>query len=91
MFVEDGLGPVREEWRLDLPLGLIPYLNRFILYAGMAIPYLRYRNTACMAYALAANGQTFPLVEVQDVDKLLRRSSTSTFAARWRVKSRERS
>lgn len=72
VFVEDGLGPVREEWRLDLPLGLIPYLNRFILYAGMAIPYLRYRNTACMAYALAANGQTFPLVEVQDVDKLLK-------------------
>lgn len=72
VFVEDGLGPVREEWRLDLPLGLIPYLNHFIIYAGMALPYLRYRNAACGSYAIAVGGQTYPLVEVQDVDKLMK-------------------
>ena len=72
VFVEDGLGPVREEWRLDLPLVIIPYLNNYILYTGMAIPYLRYRNAACGSYAISANGQNFPLVEVQDVDMLMK-------------------
>ena len=72
VFVEDGLGPVREEWRLDLPLVLIPYLNRFILYAGMALPYFRYRNAACGSYAIVAGGQTYPLVEMQDVDRLMK-------------------
>ena len=72
VFVEDGLGPVREEWRLDLPLALIPYLNRYILYAGMALPYLRYRDAAYGSYAIAAGGQTLPLVEIQNVDNLMK-------------------
>jgi len=72
VFVEDGLGPVREEWRLDLPTVIIPYLNRYILYAGMALPYLRYRNAACSSYALSAGGQSYPLVEIQDVDSLMK-------------------
>lgn len=72
VFVEDGLGPVREEWRLDLPLVLIPYLNRYVMYAGMALPYLRYRNAACSSYQLSAGGQAFPLVEMQDVDQLMK-------------------
>ena len=72
VYVEDGLGPVREEWRLDLPTVIIPYLNHFVLYAGMALPYLRHRSAACASYALATSGQTFPLVEMQDVDQLLK-------------------
>ena len=72
VYVEDGLCPVREEWRLDLPMVLIPYLNRYILYAGMALPYLRYRNEACATYSVAAGGQAMPLVELQDVDALLK-------------------
>ena len=72
VFVEDGLGPCREEWRIDLPLAFIPYLNRYILYAGMALPYLRYRNAACSSYSVSADGKTRPLVELQDVDRLLK-------------------
>ena len=72
VFVEDGLGPVREEWRLDLPTVIIPYLNRYVLYAGMALPYLRYRNAACSSYALSVGGQSYPLVEIQDVDSLMK-------------------
>ena len=72
VFVEDGLGPVREEWRLDLPTILIPYLNRYVLYAGMALPYLRYRNAAFLSYSLSAGGQSRPLVEIQDVDRLMK-------------------
>lgn len=46
IWLEEGLGPKREEWRIDLPLVLIPYVNRFVLYAGMAFPRLSYRQSA---------------------------------------------
>ena len=72
VFVEDGLCPVREEWRLDLPTFLIPYANRYVLYAGMALPYLRYRGAACASYDVSADGRRVPLVEVQDFDSLLK-------------------
>ena len=72
VFVEDGLCPVREEWRLDLPTVFIPYLNRYVLYAGMALPYLRYRGAACASYALSADGKSSALVEMQDFDGLLK-------------------
>ena len=72
IFIEDGLGPVREEWRLDLPLVLIPYANRFILYAGMALPYLRYRPEASSSYEVSSGGNSTGLVLLQDVDKLIK-------------------
>ena len=72
VFVEDGLGPVREEWRIDLPTVLIPYASRYVLYAGMALPYLRYRGAAYASYSISAGGASRPLVVVQDVDRLLK-------------------
>ena len=72
IFVEDGLCPVREEWRIDLPAIIIPYANRYVLYAGMAMPYLRYRGAGCQSYSASAGGRSVPLVEVQDVDSLLK-------------------
>lgn len=72
VFVEDGLGPIREEWRLDLPTVLIPYANRYVLYAGMALPYLRYRGAAYASYAVSDGGARRPLAVVQDVDRLLK-------------------
>ena len=72
VFVEDGLGPVREEWRLDLPTVFIPYANRYVLYAGMALPYLRYRRQAGTVYNVMAGGAKRQLVTVQDVDGLLK-------------------
>ena len=72
IYVEDGLGPMREEWRLDLPTVLIPYLGRYVIYAGMALPYLRYRNDACASYTVAAGGKSSPFVLLQDVDALMK-------------------
>ena len=72
VFVEDGLGPIREEWRVDLPTVVIPYLNRYVLYAGMALPYLRHRGAAFVSYNVLADGKSRPLVAIQDVDKLLK-------------------
>ena len=72
VFVEDGLCPVREEWRIDLPLILIPGVNRYVQYAGMALPKLRYRNEAATAYALDAGGTAYAMALVQDVDRLVK-------------------
>ena len=43
IWAEDGLCPIREEWRVDLPLFLIPYASYFVKHAGMALPVLRAR------------------------------------------------
>lgn len=72
IYVEDGLGPMREEWRIDLPTILIPYLGRYVAYAGMALPYLRYRNDACVAYTVSAGGKESRLAVLQDVDALMK-------------------
>ena len=72
IYVEDGMCPVREEWRLDLPTVIIPFLGRYVMYAGMALPYLRYRDAAHASYEAMVGGQVMPLGELQDVDKLLK-------------------
>lgn len=72
IFVEDGLCPRREEWRIDLPLVLIPGLNRYVMYAGMAFPTLKQRNAAVTSYSASANGQTHQLMVLEDIDRLLK-------------------
>ena len=70
VFVEDGLCPMREEWRIDLPLVLIPYANRFVMYAGMALPYLRYRDFGMNGYEVIIGGKAQTLEVLEDVDRL---------------------
>ena len=58
VWVEDGLCPTREEWRIDLPFVFIPYARRYVLYAGMALPRLReraYGATVWNALGIAAD------------------------------------
>ena len=64
IWLEEGLGPKREEWRIDLPLVLIPYVNRFVLYAGMAFPKLVERQSAGSGWKV---GMT-PMAEIVDMD-----------------------
>ena len=72
VFVEDGLCPTREEWRLDLPIVFIPYANKYVMYAGMALPYLRDRDVGSMSYSVAADGVACTLEEIEDLDRLVR-------------------
>lgn len=68
VWVEEGLGPKREEWRIDLPLGLIPYVNRFVLYAGMAFPKLVNRASAGENWQTTTSAGVTPLTELVDMD-----------------------
>ena len=72
VFVEDGMCPKREEWRIDLPAVLIPWVNRYVQYAGMALPKLVYRNAAVTSYSVSGAGMSYPMVEIQDVDRLMK-------------------
>ena len=49
---ENGLGPEKEEIRIDLPLFLV---SNKVRYTGIALPRLRMRNRAC-AYLKVDNG-----------------------------------
>ena len=72
VFVEDGMCPRRTEWRIDLPLVLFPWVGRYVQYAGMALPKLVYRNAAVTAYSVSGAGATYPMIEIQDVDRLVK-------------------
>lgn len=50
VYMEDGLGPEREPWRIDLPLLLIPYAGRYVKYAGLSLPRLLERPPAAMSW-----------------------------------------
>ena len=72
IYVEDGLCPCREEWRLDLPLVLIPYLNRYVLYAGMALPYLRYRTQGAASWSVQTPAETIQMEQLANIDALIK-------------------
>lgn len=72
IWVEDGLCPAREEWRLDLPLLVFPGVNQYVLYAGMALPYLRERAAAASQWSVQAGGVSTPMQDLADVDRLVR-------------------
>ena len=72
IWVEDGLCPTREEWRIDLPFVLIPYARRYVMYAGMALPYLRERAYGATVWNAVSGGQAVPFAELESVDHLVR-------------------
>ena len=72
IWVEDGLCPCREEWRVDLPFIHIPYARRYVMYAGMALPVLRERAYGAVAWNAVAGGRSVPFTELESVDHLYR-------------------
>ena len=72
IWVEDGLCPTREEWRLELYQGLIPYNHFYGMYAGMALPVLRERAYGATVWNAIVGGQAVPLTELESIDHLVR-------------------
>ena len=72
VWIEDGLCPCREEWRVDLPLFMFPGVEHYVKYAGMALPRLRPRNAAATQWAVRAGGASVPAARLADVDKLMK-------------------
>lgn len=72
IWVEDGLCPCREEWRIDLPLIIFPGVGRYVKYAGMALPYLRERTWGAANWSVQAGGTMVPIADLANVDKLVK-------------------
>ena len=72
IWVEDGLCPERREWRVDLPLIFVPYARNYVLYAGMALPYLEYRDSGSDGWSVSAGAESAGMAEIANVDRLLK-------------------
>ncbi|HEX42314.1 MAG TPA: hypothetical protein ENN81_09690 [Phycisphaerales bacterium] len=65
---ENGLGPVREEFRLDIPLAIV---TEKIKYVGIALPRIRLRGAPCPYLDITADGRTHRTAVVADMDRIV--------------------
>jgi len=75
---ENGLGPVKEEFRIDLPLFVAT--NR-VFYAGMALPKLRYRDAAFAYLLIESDGNKYNTSVVSDMDRVIHSEFKKDFDA----------
>lgn len=68
LIFENGLGPVKKEFRLDIPLFIAT--NR-IKYVGIALPKLEFRNKACSYLVAEADGRNYTTCPVSDMDRVI--------------------
>jgi hypothetical protein len=65
---ESGLGPVKEEFRIDLPLILV---TRKVYYAGIALPRLVFRSRAAESLEVESSGSRVRTELVADMDRVI--------------------
>jgi hypothetical protein len=68
VFFENGLGPTKEEFRVDLPLFLF---SEDVYYAGIALPKLVQRSGACQRLNIQSGGNYYPTEIVGDMDRVV--------------------
>ena len=68
VYVEDGLCSVKEESRIDLPIGLVPFVGNYVKYMGMALPKLVERASAAENYSVG----DAKMEELENIDRLLK-------------------
>jgi len=68
VFFENGVGPIKDEFRVDLPLFLF---TGKVYYAGIALPRLVERWPATPRLSVQSNGQTFQTELVGDMDRVI--------------------
>jgi hypothetical protein len=66
---EAGCGPVKEEWRIDLPLYLV---TEQVKYTGIALPKLRLRESNSSVLSLRSpEGELGRTIEVASIDRVV--------------------
>ncbi len=66
---ENGLGPVKEEFRIDLPLFIA---TEKVKYIGFALPKLKFREQAYPYLSVKAGDRTYNTQIVADMDRVIR-------------------
>ncbi|MFZ0035717.1 MAG: hypothetical protein WAK60_12115 [Sedimentisphaerales bacterium] len=65
---ENGLGPVKEEFRIDLPLFIA---TNQVKYVGIALPKLEFRNKAYPYLLVNSDGKECMTLPVADMDRVV--------------------
>jgi hypothetical protein len=73
---ENGLGPVKEEIRVDLPLVLV---SRRVYYAGIALPRLRPGNIAYSYLTVKTDAGAYQTSQVTDMEKVVKTEFNKEF------------
>ncbi len=68
LIYENGLGPIKDEFRVDLPLFIV---TEKILYTGIALPMLEFRPSASEYLKIEAGGQTYNTAVVASMDRVI--------------------
>jgi hypothetical protein len=68
VFFENGVGPTKEEFRVDLPLFLF---TGKVYYAGIALPKLVQRSAACERLTVQSEGNIYPTEVIGDMDRVV--------------------
>lgn len=73
---ENGLGPVKEEWRIDIPLFVA---TNNIKYIGIALPYLAFRDGAWPYLTAEADGRSYCTSVVCNMDRVVQTEFNKDF------------
>jgi hypothetical protein len=75
---ENGLGPVKEEFRIDLPLFIV---TSKVKYVGIALPKLVFREQACPYLSVKAGDNTYQTQQIADMDRVIQTEFSKDFKA----------
>lgn len=73
---ENGLGPVKEEFRIDLPLFLV---TKQVKYAGIALPKLSFREQAYPSLSVKAGDKEYGTQVVANMDRVVQTEFNKDF------------
>lgn len=68
LIFENGLGPVKKELRMDIPLSIA---TDNIKYVGIALPELIFRSKACQHLVAEVDGKDYETRLVSDMDRVI--------------------
>ena len=76
LIFENGLGPVKEEFRLDIPVFVV---TNKVKYVGIALPKLKFRESAYSCLVAEADGKSYKTSVVSDMDRVIQTEFSKDF------------
>jgi hypothetical protein len=73
---ENGLGPVKEEFRIDIPLFIA---SDQVKYFGIALPMLKFREQAYPYLSIKAEGKNYDTQMVANMDRVIQTEFSKDF------------
>ena len=68
IIIEDGLAPVKTEWRMDIPIWIF---SNNLNYVSLALPRIHTRSSAFSSYSVAIGDKVNKSSELADMDRVI--------------------